>query len=83
MPLLRSRDLVNWTYVGDFLKHEHPDVARGEEISCHNFLPIADRRMLLYISHEFGCRYYLGDWDAEARYFRIRVIRERSLPHIE
>ena len=25
--------------------------------------------MLLCISHPFGCRYYLGDWDAEVEQF--------------
>jgi beta-fructofuranosidase len=68
-PLLRSQDLVNWEYVGDFLRHELPDVVIGEDISCPNFFPIDDRWMLLCISHPFGCRYYLGDWDQQAEQF--------------
>ena len=68
-PLIKSKDLVNWTLVGDFLKHELPDVAIGEDISCPNFFPLGDKWMLLCISHQLGCRYYLGSWDAEAEQF--------------
>jgi len=68
-PLLKSQDLRTWTHVGDFLAHDMPDVARGEDISCPNFFRIGDRWMLLCISHDLGCRYYLGDWDAAAEKF--------------
>ena len=68
-PLIKSEDLVNWTLVGDFLKHELPDVAIGEDISCPNFFPLGDKWMLLCISHQLGCRYYLGDWDTEVEQF--------------
>ena len=46
-----------------------PDVAAGEDISCPNFFSIGNKWMLLCISHCFGCRYYLGDWDAKAEQF--------------
>ena len=68
-PLMKSKDLKSWTYVGDFLKHELDDVVLGEDISCGNFFPIGDKWMLLCISHQFGCRYYLGDWDPKAEQF--------------
>ena len=68
-PLLKSRDLRDWTVVGPFLQKNLPDVARGEDISCPNFFPIGGRWMLLCISHHLGCRYYIGDWDAEAEQF--------------
>ena len=68
-PLIKSDDLVNWTLVGDFLRAELPDVAIGEDISCPNFFSLGDRWMLLCISHPFGCRYYLGDWDLVAEQF--------------
>ena len=68
-PLLKSTDLKNWTLVGDFLKHELDGVVIGEDISCGNFFPIGNKWMLLCISHPFGCRYYLGDWDANAEQF--------------
>ena len=68
-PLSRSQDLRHWTYVGDFLRQELPDAAIGEDISCPNFFRFGDKWMLLCISHPFGCRYYLGDWDAENEQF--------------
>ncbi len=67
--LCKSTDLINWTYVGPFLQHEMPDVAIGEDISCANFFQLGDKWMLLCISHFMGCRYYLGDWDAETEQF--------------
>lgn len=67
--LFKSTDLSSWTYVGHFLKRDLPDVAIGEDISCAHFFPIDGRWMLLCISHAFGCRYYLGDWDADAEQF--------------
>jgi sucrose-6-phosphate hydrolase SacC (GH32 family) len=68
-PLFKSDDLKNWTLTGDFLQHEMPDVALGEDISCANFFKIDNKWMLLCISHRFGCRYYLGDWDEENEQF--------------
>lgn len=68
-PLFKSTDLKAWTYVGDFLKHDMPDVAIGEDISCPNFFQLDDKWILLCISHPFGCRYYIGDWDAEHEQF--------------
>ena len=68
-PVLKSKDLKTWHYVGDFLQHDLPDVAIGEDVSCANFFPLGDKWMLLCIAHHQGCRYYLGDWDAEAEQF--------------
>jgi len=68
-PILRSHDLKTWTYLGDFLQHELPDTAIGEDISCPNFFQLGDKWMLLCISHPYGCRYYLGDWDSAAEQF--------------
>ncbi|MBM4092021.1 MAG: glycoside hydrolase family 32 protein, partial [Planctomycetes bacterium] len=68
-PLFKSKDLKNWTLVGDFLRHDLPDVAHGEDISCGNFFKLGDKWMLLCISHALGCRYYIGDWDAKAEQF--------------
>ena len=68
-PLLKSADLQTWTRIGEFLKHDLPDVALGEDISCPNFFPIGNKWMLLCISHQLGCRYYIGDWDAQAGQF--------------
>ncbi len=69
MPLLKSQDLKTWEYVGEFLKNFPPDVLLGEDNSCANFFPIGDKWMLLGISHMLGCRYYIGEWDAETEQF--------------
>ena len=68
-PVFKSTDLKNWTYVGDFMQHDMPDVVHGEDVSCANFFQLGDKWMLLCISHPIGCRYYLGEWDAEAEQF--------------
>ncbi len=68
-PLFKSQDLKTWTLVGNFLKHNLPDVAYGEDISCANFFPLGKKWVLLCISHHLGCRYYIGDWDATAEQF--------------
>lgn len=68
-PLIKSDDLKSWSVVGGFLSHEMPDAIIGEDISCPNFFPLDGKWMLLCISHPFGCRYYLGDWDADAEKF--------------
>lgn len=68
-PVFKSKDLENWTYIGPFLSHEPVDVVLGEDISCANFFPLGDKWMLLCISHPYGCRYYLGEWDAQGEQF--------------
>lgn len=68
-PLFKSKDLKQWTLVGDFLRFNMPDVAIGEDISCPNFFKLGEKWMLLCISHPLGCRYYIGDWDADAEQF--------------
>ena len=49
--------------------HDLPGTAIGEDISCPNFFRLGDKWMLLCISHPYGCRYYLGDWDADREQF--------------
>ena len=70
--LMKSSDLKNWKYLGPLLHDDYPSdlgVPKGEDISCANFFQLGDKWMLLCISHFIGCRYYLGDWDAEAEQF--------------
>jgi sucrose-6-phosphate hydrolase SacC (GH32 family) len=68
-PIIKSKDLKNWTLVGDFLQHDMPDVAYGEDISCPNFFRLGSKWMLLCISHPLSCRYYIGDWNAKKSQF--------------
>lgn len=68
-PVFKSNDLKTWTLIGDFLRHDMPDVTIGEDISCPNFFKLGDKWVLLCISHPLGCRYYIGDWDSKAEQF--------------
>jgi sucrose-6-phosphate hydrolase SacC (GH32 family) len=66
---MKSNNLKDWTLVGDFLSHDLPDVAIGEDVSCPNFFELDGKWVLLCISHPLGCRYYVGDWDQEREQF--------------
>jgi sucrose-6-phosphate hydrolase SacC (GH32 family) len=63
--IFKSTDLKNWDYLGLFLAHDMPDVQTSEDVSCPNFFKIGNKHMLLCISHNLGCRYYLGDFKDE------------------
>jgi sucrose-6-phosphate hydrolase SacC (GH32 family) len=66
--LMRSSDLKEWQFLGKLLHDDIPEdlgVTREEDISCANMFKIGDKWMLLCISHELGCRYYLGDFKDE------------------
>ena len=68
-PLMKSKDLENWTLVGDFMSHDLPNAVLGEDISCANFFNLGTKWMLLCISHPLGCRYYIGDGNARTEQF--------------
>jgi beta-fructofuranosidase len=69
-PLFKSQDLKNWTLTGKkLLQHNMPDVAKSEDIACANMFKLQDKWMLLCISHGYGCRYYIGDWDGKNEQF--------------
>ena len=69
VQLCKSKDLVNWKYVGRLLKYDLPEISRGEDLSCANMFPIGNKWMILCISHSMGCRYYLGEWDDKSEQF--------------
>jgi sucrose-6-phosphate hydrolase SacC (GH32 family) len=63
--LMKSDDLKNWKYLGKLLHENYPEnlgVGRDEDISCANMFKIGNKWMLLCISHDLGCRYFLGDF---------------------
>ncbi len=67
--LLRSDDLMNWEFLGK-LFHDDTDwqafgLDPNEDVSCANMFKIGDKWMLLCISHQMGCRYFLGDFKDE------------------
>ena len=66
--LAKSSDLKEWKFLGELLHPDFPNdlgVSKDEDISCANVFKIADKWMLLCISHSLGCRYYLGDFKDE------------------
>lgn len=67
--IMKSQGLEKWRYMGN-LFHQDTDFAAlgvqpNEDVSCANMFQISNRWMLLCISHELGCRYYLGDFKDE------------------
>ncbi len=67
--LMKSNDLKEWEYLGK-LFHEDTDFEKlgldpDEDVSCANMFEIGNKWMLLCISHDLGCRYYLGDFKGD------------------
>ena len=66
--LAKSSDLKRWQFLGQLFHPDFPKdlgVDKGEDVSCANMFKIADKWMLLCISHALGTRYYLGDFKDE------------------
>lgn len=66
--LMKSQDLQHWVSLGLLMHPEMPDtlgVKKEEDVSCANMFKIGHKWMLLCISHDLGCRYYLGDFKDE------------------
>ena len=67
--LMKSNDLERWEYLGKLFDGDTDWDALGvdpnEDVSCPNMFKIGDEWMLLCISHDLGCRYYLGDFDGD------------------
>jgi len=57
-----------WRYVGDLFAHGVEGVSLEEDVSCPDLFKLGDKDVLLCISHDLGCRYYLGEWKNEQFY---------------
>lgn len=87
VDLYRSRDLRKWEYVHRFYDRaelQTPDTFMppqdGEDDMCPSFLPLYTREggetgkyLQLFISHNRGCRYYIGRYDTDAQLFHPEV----------
>jgi len=69
--LFESEDLAHWRYVGELYKSDRRWTAANEDCMCADFFPLpagpaggapSGRHMLLFISHNRGCQYYIGDY---------------------
>jgi sucrose-6-phosphate hydrolase SacC (GH32 family) len=66
--LMKSADLNEWVNLGELMHPNMPTtlgVSRDEDVSCANMFKLGNKWMLLCISHNLGCRYYLGDFQDE------------------
>ncbi len=76
--LLESDDLANWSYKGEFYDRRDEWTDASEDNMCPSFLPLpaspdgsrqSDKHLLLFISHNKGCQYYIGDYDEDGDRF--------------
>lgn len=81
--LYRSDDLISWEYRGRFYSRDGVPADGGymppedsEDDMCPSLLPLftregekTDKYLQLFISHNKGCRYYIGTLDAENERF--------------
>ena len=61
--LFVSDNLVDWQYLGPFYQSDRRWTQADEDNMCPDFFPLGDRHMLLFISHNLGCQYYLGRYE--------------------
>lgn len=72
--LLESDDLENWKYRGVFYERNPDWTDDSEDNMCPSFLPLpsspeggqpSGKHLLLFISHNKGCQYYVGEYDTQ------------------
>ena len=66
--IFKAKTLDKWEYVGDVLAHVVEGVDINEDISCPDLFKLGDKDVLMCISHDMGCRYYVGEWKNEQFY---------------
>ena len=59
--LMRSKDFKNWEFLGKFMTKDLPGLERQDH-SCTDFFKLGNKHMKLLLSHNWGARYYLGEW---------------------
>ncbi len=69
--LFESENLVDWTYLHRFYESKREWTDASEDNMCPSFLPLpaaadggepSNKHLLLFISHNKGCQYYIGDY---------------------
>ncbi len=72
--LYESANLDNWQYKGEFYDRNPAWTEGSEDDMCPSFLPLpsspeggrpSGKHLLLFISHNKGCQYYLGVYDTK------------------
>ena len=76
--LFQSTDLASWSYQGVFYERNPDWTGENEDNMCPSFLPLpsaadggaaSGKHLLLFISHNRGCQYYIGDYDTRTQRF--------------
>ena len=76
--LFESHDLDHWDYQGVFYTRNPHWTDDSEDNMCPSFLPLpksadggepSGKHLLLFISHNKGCQYYVGTYDTQANRF--------------
>ncbi|MDQ1257393.1 MAG: hypothetical protein QG656_1997, partial [Candidatus Hydrogenedentes bacterium] len=69
--LFTSDDLMTWKYLNVFYERKPEWTDRSEDNMCPSFLPLpssedggpaSGKHLLLFISHNKGCQYYVGEY---------------------
>ena len=69
--LFVSDDLKKWEYVHEFYQSDRKWTDKSEDNMCPSFLPLpsgpdggkpSGKHLMLFISHNKGCQYYIGDY---------------------
>jgi len=68
--LFRSKDLVNWQYVHEFVEDDRFTLI-NDDFACPYFWPIGDRYIMPFFSHMSGGQYLLGDYDTKRDKFVV------------
>ena len=63
-----------WRYVGDLFAHGIDGVSLNEDVSCAELFRLGDKDILLCISHQMGCRYYVGEWKNSSSILKLRAV---------
>ncbi|MHC4214097.1 MAG: glycoside hydrolase family 32 protein [Planctomycetota bacterium] len=66
--LFKSDDLIHWQYLHTFYKSDRKWTQEDEDNACPEFFKLGDKYMMLFISHNKGCQYYIGSYRDEHFY---------------
>jgi beta-fructofuranosidase len=75
--LFVSEDMKEWKYMHEFYQWDKKWTEKTEDNMCPSFLPLpyspdggkmSDKHLLLFISHNKGCQYYIGNYKEDKFY---------------
>ena len=80
VDLFSSKDLINWQFVHRFYQRDVNNTwtQESEDDMCPSFLPLPEspdggnksgKYLQLFISHNMGCQYYIGEYDTQGDLF--------------